>query len=69
MDDERLRRWVDALVSTPGLTAVRDADEAWRVHVDDSLSALPVVSSFPGPIVDVGSGGGAPGIPLAAVLP
>jgi 16S rRNA (guanine527-N7)-methyltransferase len=28
-----------------------------------------VVSRFPGPIVDVGSGGGAPGIPLAVRLP
>jgi len=33
------------------------------------LSALELVRSLPGPIVDVGSGGGAPGIPLAAALP
>ncbi len=30
---------------------------------------MPLVSSFDGPIVDVGSGGGAPGIPLAHALP
>jgi 16S rRNA (guanine527-N7)-methyltransferase len=30
---------------------------------------VPLVSSFDGPIVDVGSGGGAPGIPLAHALP
>ena len=69
MDDERLHRWIGALVSTPGLTAVRDRREAWRVHVEDSLVGVPLVASFSGPIVDVGSGGGAPGIPLAAALP
>jgi 16S rRNA (guanine527-N7)-methyltransferase len=61
--------WIDALVATPGLTAVKDAAEAWQVHVEGSLRALPVVRAWPGSIVDVGSGGGAPGIPLAAVLP
>lgn len=35
----------------------------------DSLRGVDVVSRFPGPIVDVGSGGGVPGIPLAAALP
>jgi 16S rRNA (guanine527-N7)-methyltransferase len=37
--------------------------------VDESLGALDVVRRFEGPIVDVGSGGGAPGIPLATALP
>jgi 16S rRNA (guanine527-N7)-methyltransferase len=39
------------------------------VLLDDSLRGLPLVSSYEGPIVDVGSGGGAPGIPLAHALP
>jgi 16S rRNA (guanine527-N7)-methyltransferase len=37
--------------------------------LDDSLSAVDLVRRFDGPIVDVGSGGGAPGIPLAHALP
>jgi 16S rRNA (guanine527-N7)-methyltransferase len=37
--------------------------------VDDALRAADVVQSFDGPIVDVGSGGGSPGIPLAFALP
>jgi 16S rRNA (guanine527-N7)-methyltransferase len=37
--------------------------------VDDVLRAADVVRSFGGPIVDVGSGGGSPGIPLAFALP
>jgi 16S rRNA (guanine527-N7)-methyltransferase len=39
------------------------------VLLDDSLSAVELVSGFGGPLVDVGSGGGAPGIPLAHALP
>jgi 16S rRNA (guanine527-N7)-methyltransferase len=35
----------------------------------DSLRALELVGGTEGPIVDVGSGGGAPGIPLALSLP
>jgi 16S rRNA (guanine527-N7)-methyltransferase len=37
--------------------------------LEDSLRGLAIVREFDGPIVDVGSGGGAPGIPLAASLP
>ncbi len=39
------------------------------MHVEESLTAVELVRRFDGPIVDVGSGGGAPGIPLAAALP
>ena len=37
--------------------------------LDDALAGLELVRRFDGPIVDVGSGGGTPGIPLAAALP
>jgi 16S rRNA (guanine527-N7)-methyltransferase len=67
--DERLRRWIEELLATPGLTAISDPEEAWRVHVEQSLAGLPVVQRYDGPLVDVGSGGGAPGLPLAAALP
>jgi 16S rRNA (guanine527-N7)-methyltransferase len=62
--DERLDRWLRALVETPGLTAVRDLSEARRVHLDEALAATPLLGD--GPVVDVGSGGGSPGVPLAA---
>jgi 16S rRNA (guanine527-N7)-methyltransferase len=65
----RLDDWLAALVATPGLTALRDPAEARRVLLEDSLRAVPLVSRFGGMIVDVGSGGGAPGIPLAHALP
>jgi 16S rRNA (guanine527-N7)-methyltransferase len=52
------------------LTAIRDPAEVARLHVVDSLSALPLlrrlgVRAF----IDLGSGGGYPGLPLAAALP
>jgi 16S rRNA (guanine527-N7)-methyltransferase len=39
------------------------------VLLEDSLRGVELVARFEGPIVDVGSGGGAPGIPLAHALP
>jgi 16S rRNA (guanine527-N7)-methyltransferase len=66
---ELLDRWLAAVVATPGLTALRDLAEARRVLLDDALRGLERVAGLPGSIVDVGSGGGTPGIPLAASLP
>ena len=37
--------------------------------VDDALRALPLLAALDGPVADVGSGGGSPGLPLAAALP
>lgn len=68
-DDPRVERWLRLLLSTPGLTSVASLAEARRVHLDSSLGGLEAVRAFGGPIVDVGAGGGAPGIPLAAALP
>lgn len=52
------------------LTAVRDADAAWRLHVVDSLALLPALQMRPQAcVLDLGSGGGVPGIPLAIAAP
>jgi len=37
--------------------------------LDDALRALPLLERYEGAVIDVGSGGGSPGIPLAATLP
>jgi len=67
--DERLQRWLAGVLETPGLTSLEDPAEARRVLLEDSLRGVEVVRELEGAIVDVGSGGGAPGIPLAAALP
>ena len=56
------------MLETPGLTSIHDPVDARRVHLDESLAAIPLVERFPGAIIDVGSGGGAPGIPIAAAF-
>jgi 16S rRNA (guanine527-N7)-methyltransferase len=68
-NDPRLEAWLLRLLETPGLTSIGDLEEARRVHLEESLAIVPLVARFPGPVVDVGSGGGAPGIPIAAALP
>ena len=51
------------------MTSIRDRDEAWSMLAEDALRGVDVVREVEGPIVDVGSGNGSPGIPLAAALP
>lgn len=67
----RLARLLSLVAAEPlSLTTVRDPAAAVEVHVADSLTALalPVVRGARR-LADIGSGGGFPGLVLAAALP
>lgn len=51
-------------------SAVRDPEQAWRVHIADSLTGLEVEGlRVARRIADLGAGAGFPGLPLAVALP
>lgn len=75
---QQLARYLDLLLAKNeimNLTAIRDRDLAWRRLILDSLTILPLVRT-PLPdgrvaqnLMDVGTGGGMPGIPVAIACP
>jgi 16S rRNA (guanine527-N7)-methyltransferase len=71
-DVDQLQRYLDLLLDANtrfNLTAITDQREAWMRHVFDSLTLAPLIASSGGSrVIDVGSGGGLPGIPLAIAL-
>jgi 16S rRNA (guanine527-N7)-methyltransferase len=65
-----IARHIDLLLKwnkTINLTAITDLDEVAEKHVLDSLAIVPVLPS--GSLLDVGTGGGFPGVPAAIVRP
>lgn len=73
-----LARYLDLLLAkneVMNLTAIKDRDLAWRRLILDSLTILPkVLEPLPDgrlaqTLMDVGTGGGMPGIPIAIACP
>lgn len=72
-DVQRLGIFIDLLLETNrmfNLTAVKNPSQAWTRHILDSVSLIPsLAEESVEHVVDVGSGGGLPGIPLAITMP
>jgi len=68
-----LARYVDLLLdwnSRINLISRKDQEQVWRNHILHSLSVLFLVDvPVKGRVIDIGSGGGLPGIPLAIMRP
>ncbi len=70
MTDDRFELLLDELERwnrKVNLTAVRDRDEMRTLHIADSLAARPLLEGHR--ILDVGTGPGFPGLPLAIAEP
>jgi 16S rRNA (guanine527-N7)-methyltransferase len=72
-DTEQFGRYLAHLLETNklfNLTRITDVADAWMRHIFDSLTLLPILASVGAEsLCDVGSGGGAPGLPLAIAMP
>jgi 16S rRNA (guanine527-N7)-methyltransferase len=66
--DERLRRFAELLLrwnATLNLIAARDAGVVWERHIADSLQLVPLMPQSATRGIDLGTGGGFPGLVLA----
>jgi len=70
---ERLQQLIDEVLLANtrfNLTSVRAAEEAWVKHITDSMQGLASgLFDNEARVVDIGSGGGFPALPLAIVRP
>ncbi len=70
LKDEQVQQYLTLLQKwnrVYNLTAIKDPQEMLTKHIEDSLAILPYIQGSR--VLDVGSGAGLPGIPLAIHLP
>lgn len=65
---EKILRYLDLVIDknrSINLTRIDDRERGILLHIEDSLSCLDEFSAYDGPFIDIGTGGGFPGVPLA----
>ena len=73
LSDDKIRQLLDFIKliekwnKAYNLTAIRNREEMARLHILDSLAIIPHIEGQR--IIDIGTGAGLPGIPLAICLP
>ncbi len=70
---EKIKQYVEELLlwnKNFNLIGRSTEDEVWNIHIQDSLEIIPSIEKEKcNTIVDIGSGGGLPAIPVAIMLP
>jgi 16S rRNA (guanine527-N7)-methyltransferase len=59
-----LRQFLELVAQSPQRLVADTSDAALAAHVADAETALPLMADETGPLIDVGSGAGFPGVPL-----
>ncbi len=63
--EEELLRWNDKI----NLVSLKKKEDLWTKHFLDSLAAARFIEKKSGGLLDIGAGGGFPGLPLKIVMP
>jgi len=66
---ERYERLLEELAIPRGMIASSDREHLRTRHILDSLRAVPFIETDADPVLDLGSGPGLPGVPIAVARP
>ena len=69
MKREPLDVFLDLVASAPQRLVASTEPDALAAHVADAVGSLPLLADEQGPLVDVGSGAGFPGVPILLARP
>ncbi|MGI9186090.1 MAG: 16S rRNA (guanine(527)-N(7))-methyltransferase RsmG [Gaiellales bacterium] len=64
MKQDPLEQFLTLVATAPQRLVASTDPEALAAHVDDARGTLPLIAAETGPLIDVGTGAGFPGVPL-----